>query len=234
MWLTCNSSKNLGIELSEHLGVRVSEPHAWHSYMPQSNLGGDSTHQKQPMWLPPSPVPHAHTHTFLSAIAASPRLSHCKHAASARHVWRGRQGEDEPEARVRRHCRHCHCVTRWAWVRTRRHRHCPMWRVDERARCQWQHVTRWVGVGCHCPRRMCRVDTRARCWYWRVTRWVRVRQEQGQGAVVIVACGGLRFGWGCDEGEATSSSLSHVVGQVKGKSRAPRPGAIVIQCGGTR
>ena len=49
------SPKSLGIELSEHLDVRVSEPRARHSYMPRPNLGGDSTNQKKPTELPPVP-----------------------------------------------------------------------------------------------------------------------------------------------------------------------------------
>ena len=75
---------------------------------------------------------------------------------------------------------------------------------------------------------------RVRCWWWRITRWVRARRGQGQGAVVVIAGGGLRFGWGRDEGEAASSLSLHVVGQVEGKLRAPGPGAVVVLCGGTR
>ena len=71
------------LNFPKHLDVRVSEPRARHSYVPQSNLGGDSTHRKQPTRLPPSPAPHTRAHTFLSAIAASPRSSRRKHAASA-------------------------------------------------------------------------------------------------------------------------------------------------------
>ena len=71
------NSKSLGIELSEHWTVWVSEPRARHSYMPRLHLGGDSTNRRgsRPPALFPRPAPHARVHTAPGHVTTKSRPS---------------------------------------------------------------------------------------------------------------------------------------------------------------